>query len=69
LRAGLDGDRDAMTRELKCRDIGFDCDAVIQADSDDEVITHAATHARQVHGMDHIDTDTEQAMRTQIHDA
>ena len=24
-------------KELKCRDAGFDCDAVVRADSEDEV--------------------------------
>jgi predicted small metal-binding protein len=56
-------------RELNCRDVGFDCDEVVRADSDEEVIARAEAHARQVHGLDHIDTDTEQAIRTQIHDA
>ena len=32
-----------MAKELICRDIGFDCDAVVQADSEDEVMAQAAT--------------------------
>ena len=56
-------------RELNCRDVGFDCDEVVRAHSDEEVIARAEAHARQVHGLEHIDTDTEQAIRTQIHDA
>ena len=58
-----------MTRELDCRDVGFDCEAVVRADSDEEVIAQVATPARAVHGLEHIDTDTEQKMLTQIHDA
>ena len=30
-----------MTRELNCSDAGFDCEAVIRADSDDEVMAQA----------------------------
>jgi predicted small metal-binding protein len=40
-----------MTRELHCRDVGFDCDAVVVAESDDEILAQAAEHAQTVHGM------------------
>lgn len=40
-----------MAREAYCRDVGPDCDAVVIAENDDEVIAQVADHARQVHGM------------------
>jgi predicted small metal-binding protein len=52
-----------------CRDIGFDCDAVVRADSDEEVLAQVATHARDVHGLQQIDAETEQKVRSQIHNA
>jgi predicted small metal-binding protein len=52
-----------------CRDVGFDCDAVVRADSDEEVLTQVATHAREVHGLQQIDAATEQKILMQIHDA
>jgi predicted small metal-binding protein len=58
-----------MTRELNCRDVGFDCDAVVRADSDEEVMAQVAIHGREVHGLEQIDSDTEQKIRSQIHDA
>jgi predicted small metal-binding protein len=58
-----------VTRELMCRDVGFDCDAVIRADSDEQVMAQAATHAREVHGMTEIDDATADHIRSQIHDA
>jgi predicted small metal-binding protein len=58
-----------VTRELMCRDVGFDCDAVVRADSDEEVLAQVATHAREVHGLQQIDAETEQKVRSQIHDA
>ena len=58
-----------MTKELKCADVGFDCDAVVQADSEEEVMAQVATHAREVHGMDQIDDATVEKIRAQIHDA
>ena len=36
-------------KTLKCRDLGFDCDAVIHASSEDDVLQQAAAHAQAVH--------------------
>ncbi len=58
-----------MTKELMCRDAGFDCDAVVRADSEQEVMTQAATHVSEVHGLQQIDAETEQKIRSVIHDA
>jgi predicted small metal-binding protein len=58
-----------VTKELNCRDVGFDCDAVIQADSEEEVMAQAATHGREVHGLQQIDAETQEKIRSQIHDA
>ena len=38
-------------KELRCADVGFECDATIQADSEDEIMAQAAEHAQSVHGM------------------
>ncbi|MBA2359743.1 MAG: DUF1059 domain-containing protein [Actinobacteria bacterium] len=56
-------------KELKCGDVGFDCDAVVRADSEEEVMAQVATHAREAHGMDEIDAATAGKIRAQIHDA
>lgn len=60
-----------MARELQCRDLGFDCDGVVVADNDDDIVAQAAQHAREVHGM----TDEQlgdpafaEQVRGQIHD-
>lgn len=58
-----------MTRELNCRDIGFDCTAVVRADTDEEIMARAATHAREVHGLEQVDDETAQKIRSVIHDA
>ncbi len=39
-------------KQLACRDAGFDCDAVIQGTSTEDVLTQAAPHAKEVHGVD-----------------
>ena len=37
---------------LECRDAGFDCNYVIRAEDDKEVLQQAAEHARNVHGIE-----------------
>ena len=39
-------------KTLHCSDVGFDCKAVIQADSEEAVLQQAAAHAKQVHGIE-----------------
>ena len=38
-------------KELKCRDAGFDCDAVVTGQSTEEVLQQVGPHAREVHGV------------------
>ena len=38
-----------MAKELRCRDVGLDCDYQARGNSDDEVLRQAAEHARSVH--------------------
>lgn len=37
---------------LHCRDAGFDCDAVIRADTVDEIISQVRPHAAAEHGVE-----------------
>lgn len=60
-----------MTRELHCRDVGFDCEAVVVAESDDEVLAQVAEHAKSVHGMTDEQIDDPEfgsQVKAQIHD-
>ncbi len=58
-----------MTRVLHCADAGFECDETMEAETDDEVMSKAAEHAREVHGMTEIDEETGQKLRSLIHEA
>ncbi len=42
----------AAMKELKCRDAGFDCDAVVHGESVDEVMAQAGPHAKDVHDVE-----------------
>jgi len=37
-------------KTLHCSDAGFDCAAVVTAETEEEVLTIAAQHAQSVHG-------------------
>jgi predicted small metal-binding protein len=58
-----------MAKELRCADVGFDCQAVINADTEDEVMAQAAEHGKSVHNMS--DSELEEktpAIRAAIRD-
>lgn len=38
-------------KTLNCRDVGFDCNAQIKAETEEEILTQAAAHAQAVHGV------------------
>jgi predicted small metal-binding protein len=54
-------------KELRCRDVGFDCDAVVHADTEEEVLAIAAQHAKEVHQVEVTPEQAEQ-IATMIHD-
>ncbi len=39
-------------KTLKCRDAGFDCNQVIRAENNNEILIQAAQHAKEVHHLD-----------------
>lgn len=43
-----------MAKMLRCRDVGVDCDAVIRAETEEELMRKVAEHAKTVHGISEI---------------
>lgn len=54
-------------KRLYCRDAGFDCNGVIRAETEEEVINQASVHAREAHGVT-VDTALAAELRTHIID-
>jgi predicted small metal-binding protein len=52
-----------MTKVVNCREIGFDCEAVVRADSEEEALEQVAQHAKAVHGMHEVSPDLVQKAR------
>ena len=38
-------------KTVYCRDLGFDCDGVVKAATEDQVLQQVAEHAQTVHGV------------------
>ncbi len=43
-----------MEKVIHCRDVGFDCNGVIKAKTEQEALALAAEHAKTVHGVKEI---------------
>lgn len=39
-------------KQLHCRDAGFDCDAVMEGQTVDDVMAQVGSHATEVHGVE-----------------
>jgi predicted small metal-binding protein len=55
-------------KKLKCRDVGFDCDDVMRAETESEIMQQAAVHAKTVHNVSEISEQAVARIRTLILD-
>ncbi|MFL5616359.1 MAG: DUF1059 domain-containing protein [Gemmatimonadaceae bacterium] len=53
-------------KELRCSDVGFACDAVVRANTEEEVLRQGAEHARKAHGIENFDEATVKKIKSQI---
>ena len=53
-------------KELRCRDVGFDCEGVIRGETQEDVMNQAAEHVREAHGIEQIDSETAETIRSVI---
>jgi len=54
-------------KEVRCRDVGADCDYVIHGKTEEEIFRKASEHARAAHNMKEIPRELMEKMRTAIH--
>ena len=43
-----------MTMVVRCRDVGFDCDGVVKAETEEELLQQVAEHAKSAHGLEEV---------------
>ena len=57
-----------MAKVLHCKDVGFDCDGVIHAETEEEVLKMAAEHAQTVHNLTELTEEVVEKVRAAIRD-
>jgi predicted small metal-binding protein len=57
-----------MAKVLRCDAIFLGCGHVVRAESEEELLRLAAEHAKQVHGVTHVDEAMAQKVRAAITD-
>ena len=57
-----------MEKVIRCRDVGFDCNGVIKAKTEDEALKLAADHAMKVHGLKEITPEIIKKVKSVIRD-
>ncbi|HEU4800414.1 MAG TPA: DUF1059 domain-containing protein [Gemmatimonadales bacterium] len=53
-------------KELRCRDVGFDCEKVLRAESEEEILRQAAEHAGRDHGLTELTPETARQVASKI---
>ena len=57
-----------MSKVLRCREVGMDCDFEAKGETQQEVLTKAAEHARKDHGLTEIPPDLMAKVQSAVHD-
>ena len=50
-------------KEVRCRDVGADCDYVVRGKTEEELFQNATEHVKTAHGMNEITPETKTKMR------
>ena len=53
-----------MSKVIRCRDAGVDCDFVVRGETEEELFRNALEHGKAFHGMTEITKDLQEKMRT-----
>lgn len=55
-----------MTYIVHCRDVGYDCDGVVQAETQEELLQQVAAHAQSVHGLQEVTPEVVEKVKSVI---
>ena len=53
-------------KQLSCRDAGAECDFLVRAETEDEVMAVAAAHGARVHGMKDVTPELKAKMKSLV---
>ena len=57
-----------MGKAIFCKDVGFECDGIVRAGSEEEVLQLAAEHAKTVHGVTELTSEMFEKVKSAIRD-
>lgn len=57
-----------MTKVIHCREVGFDCDGVLQAESVEDLLSAVAEHAKDAHGVEQVPDEMYWKVKSLIRD-
>jgi predicted small metal-binding protein len=57
-----------MSKVLRCREVGLDCDFEARGETQQEVLSKAAEHARKDHGLTEIPPELMAKVQSVVHD-
>jgi predicted small metal-binding protein len=57
-----------MAKVVRCRDIGFDCEGVVRAETEEEVLAQVAAHAKAVHNIETVPPEVVEKVRQVMRD-
>ena len=52
-----------MKKVIRCRDIGYDCDGILHAYNEEELLSKVAAHAREQHDLRWVTRDVVEKLR------
>lgn len=52
-----------MKKIIRCRDIGYDCDGVLHAYDEEELLSKVTAHAREMHDLRWVTRDVVEKLR------
>lgn len=57
-----------MSKVMKCREVGMDCDFEARGETQQEVLTKTAEHAKKDHGLEEISPELMAKVKAAVHD-
>jgi predicted small metal-binding protein len=58
-----------MAKVARCRDVGFNCEGVVRAETEEEVLKQVAAHARAVHNLQTVSEEVVAKVRQVMRDS
>ena len=55
-----------MALVVHCRDVGFDCDGIVRAETEEELLQQVAEHAKSAHGLTEVTDEVVEKVKSVI---